>query len=247
MRYEKIIKELSEYKKNEISKDSLLDLYIKHYKNKNYKTFINMVSLLKKYEIIADKTNDTYQIINKKFYSVKIDDNLRWINDLISKNYPDIKHITWTTGVINDFSQHYAITNYIIVETEKIAINRVLNLLKENLNHDYIVLTEDMFVKNSEYFLNENSILVIVKQLIQKAPLTKIDGEYLPSLEKIMVDLIKDQIYLQYQGKELEHIFENITDDYSINVKKLLSYAKLRGVLNNIEETLEKTKILESR
>lgn len=247
MRYEKIIKELSEYKKNEISKDSLLDLYIKHYKNKNYKTFINMVSLLKKYEIIADKTNDTYQIINKKFYSVKIDDNLRWINDLISKNYPDIKHITWTTGVINDFSQHYAITNYIIVETEKIAINRVLNLLKENLNHDYIVLTEDMFVKNSEYFLNENSILVIVKQLIQKAPLTKIDGEYLPSLEKIMVDLIKDQMYLQYQGKELEHIFENITDDYSINVKKLLSYAKLRGVLNNIEETLEKTKILESR
>lgn len=247
MRYEKIIKILSEYPKDEIAKDDLLDLYLREYKNENNKTFINLVAMLKGYGIIADKTKYVYQILDKKSYRMKVDDDLRDINDLISSKYPDIKHITWTTGIINDFSQHYAITNHIIVETEKIAISRVINLLKDNLSNDYTVISEEMFVKNSEYFLNDNNILVIVKQLIQKAPLNKNDGMYVPSLEKIMVDLMKDRMYLQYQGSELNYIFENIVDDYSINLRKLLSYAKLRGVSEDIENTLEKTKILESR
>lgn len=247
MRYEKIIKILSEYPKDEIAKDDLLDLYLREYKNENNKTFINLVAMLKGYGIIADKTKCVYQILDKKSYRMKVDDDLRDINDLISSKYPDIKHITWTTGIINDFSQHYAITNHIIVETEKIAISRVINLLKDNLSNDYTVISEEMFVKNSEYFLNDNNILVIVKQLIQKAPLNKNDGMYVPSLEKIMVDLMKDRMYLQYQGSELNYIFENIVDDYSINLRKLLSYAKLRGVSEDIENTLEKTKILESR
>ena len=48
-----------------------------------------------------------------------------------------------------------------------------------------------------------------------------------------MVDLYIDKLYLFYQGRELQTIYENILKKYDINMKRLLNYAKLRM---NIEE-----------
>ena len=48
------------------------------------------------------------------------------------------------------------------------------------------------------------------------------------SIEKIMVDLYIDKLYLHYQGRELRTIYENIFEKYDINMRKLLNYAKLR-------------------
>ena len=56
------------------------------------------------------------------------------------------------------------------------------------------------------------------------------------TIEKIMVDLYKDELYMYFQGKELETIYENIFNKYEINMKKLVSYAKYR---TNIEEYIE--------
>ena len=43
-----------------------------------------------------------------------------------------------------------------------------------------------------------------------------------------MVDLYIDKLYLYYQGKELQIIYENIFEKYDINMKRLLNYANLR-------------------
>lgn len=70
--------------------------------------------------------------------------------------------------------------------------------------------------------------LIVIKPLRVKSPLENIDNKKVISIEKIMVDLYIDKLYLYYQGKELQTIYENIFEKYDINMKKLLNYANLR-------------------
>ena len=70
--------------------------------------------------------------------------------------------------------------------------------------------------------------LIVIKPLRVKSPLENIDNKKVISIEKIMVDLYTDKLYLYYQGKELQTIYENIFEKYDINMKKLLNYANLR-------------------
>ena len=108
-------------------------------------------------------------------------------------------------------------TNYIIVETEKIAIELIVNLLKEKFLKKYTIVTEEILVKNNELYINTEKLLV-VKGLHVKSPLMK---NKKISIEKIMVDLYKDELYMHFQGKELKTIYENIFVQYEINMKKL--------------------------
>ena len=70
--------------------------------------------------------------------------------------------------------------------------------------------------------------LIVIKPLRVKSPLENIDNKKVISIEKIMVDLYIDKLYLYYQGKELQTIYENIFEKYDINMKRLLNYANLR-------------------
>ena len=50
---------------------------------------------------------------------------------------------------------------------------------------------------------------------------------------------------LDVQGKELEYIYTNIFDSYSINLKKLYSYAKDRVILEQYKDYIIKLKVVE--
>ena len=179
-----------------------------------------------------DLNSKYYSIVKKPIYNYFPSKELDKIYNAIKKEYPNIRTIIWDTAIINEFTLHYAMTNYIIVETEKIALELIVNLLKERFFKKYTIITEEILVKNKEIYLNSERILV-VKGLHTKSPLindTKI------TIEKIMVDLYKDELYMYFQGKELETIYENIFNKYEINMKKLVSYAKYR---TNIEEYIE--------
>lgn len=235
-KYIEMIKRLrNEYAHNKriILKEELFELYKEIYLNDNLKTFENMVGLLKKYEIITNYSSFEYLILQKALYKMKEMEELVKINKIILKEYKDIKTIVWSTTILNEFTQHYIMNNYIIVETEKFATEMILTLLKEKLMKKYTIVTESMYNQNKNLFLNNENML-IVKSLNSRAPLEKKnDGSFEPTIEKIMIDLYKDKLYEYYQGKELEYIYINIFEKYSINFKKLYSYAKDRV---NIEQ-----------
>ena len=88
--------------------------------------------------------------------------------------------------------------------------------------------------------------MLIVRSLNSRAPLDKNkDGILEPTIEKIMIDLYKDKLYEFVQGKELEYIYTNIFDSYSINLKKLYSYAKDRVILEQYKDYIMKLKVVE--
>ena len=85
--------------------------------------------------------------------------------------------------------------------------------------------------------------LIVIKPLRVKSPLENIDNKKVISIEKIMVDLYIDKLYLYYQGKELQTIYENIFEKYDINMKRLLNYANLRMNIENYKKYLNNLNI----
>jgi len=239
MRYVEMINELrNKYAQGTISKEELFNLYNIIYINNNYKTFENMISILKQYEIITNYTNNNYMIVKNAPYKFKEQKEIKKINNLILKEYKDIKTIVWSTNILNEFTQHYIMNNLIIVETEKFAKDLIITLLKEKLMKNYTIITDNIYNENKNMFLN-NENLIIVKSLNSRAPLERnIKGALEPTIEKIMIDIYKDKLYEFVQGKELEYIYTNIFENYSINFKKLYSYAKDRGDLETYQKYL---------
>ena len=159
MKYMEMINILrNEYVHGLISKENLFDLYKKTYSNDNIKTFENMIGLLKQYEIITDYSNEYYAIMEKALYRIKEQEELKKINNIILKKYKDIKTIVWSTNILNEFTQHYIMNNYIVVETERFAVEMILTLLKEKLMKKYTIVTESMYNENKNVFLNNENL-----------------------------------------------------------------------------------------
>ena len=153
MKYIEMINKLrNKYVHGLISKDDLFDLYKKIYSNDNIKTFENMIGLLKQYEIITNYSNEYYTIIEKALYRIKEQEELKKINNIILKRYKDIKTIVWSTNILNEFTQHYIMNNFIVVETERFAVEMILTLLKEKLMKKYTIVTENMYNENKNMF-----------------------------------------------------------------------------------------------
>lgn len=59
------------------------------------------------------------------------------------------------------------------------------------------------------------------------------------NLEKLLVDLVCDEkIYGQYQGQELENIYQNSMAKYAVNYSQILKYAAARKRKTDVEALL---------
>ena len=79
----------------------------------------------------------------------------------------------------------------------------------------------------------------ILKKLITKSPLQRID--YVPTitLEKLIVDIYSDKkLFEAFQGSELVRIINNAFKKYAINTPTLLNYANRRSKRDDMEAYL---------
>lgn len=240
MKYVKIINKIN--KKQNIDKEQLYNLYIKIYKNDNIRSFDNMMSYLKKNNILTELEKDKYKIVTKGIYKYSQKEEEKRIYKILYNEYPKIDFIIWDTKILNDFTLHYVMKNYIIVEVEKLAIDLFITLLKDKMPKKYTILTQDILNANRDLYMNDENIIV-VKPLRVKSPLDHIENKKVISIEKIMVDLYIDKLYLFYQGKELQTIYENILEKYDINMKRLLNYAELRMDIEEYKKYLQSINI----
>lgn len=226
MKYKKIIDLIN--KEQIIDKEEMYSLYQKIYKNENTRSFDNMITYFKSNNIMNELEKNKYSVITKGIYKYfEKEEAESRIYKLLYKEYPKINFIVWNTKILNDFTLHYVMKNFIVVETEKYAIDLFVEVLKENLPKKYTIITQDMLNLNRNIYMNDEK-LIVIKPLRVKSPLENIDNKKVISIEKIMVDLYIDKLYLYYQGKELQTIYENIFEKYDINMKRLLNYANLR-------------------
>lgn len=235
MKYIKLIEYINNKNKEIFDKNEIYEFYFKIYENTNIRSFENAITYLKSNNIISEIEKDKYILVTKNIYKYKETDEEKKIYDIIKKEYSQINFIVWNTKVINEFTLHYVINNYIVIEVEKIAIDLIVNLLKAKYVKKYTIITQNILNNNRDLFLNTENF-IIVKPLNSRSPLdTKNNDKYI-SIEKMMVDLYVDKLYIQYQGKELQTIYQNIFEKYDINMKKVIKYAEYRTDLESYKK-----------
>ena len=77
------------------------------------------------------------------------------------------------------------------------------------------------------------------EQLIRQA--MKNDQFNVPTLEKMLTDVFCDRdIFYFYSGAEMERIFENAFDRYTVDFSRLFAYANRRGKEKEIKNYITK-------
>ncbi len=192
--------------------------------------------------IIKSVRRGYYTISYKPKYSPEISKNILTLAKTISEHFENIKYCIWNTNWLNEFSQHQSGKNLTIIEIEKDFTESLFYELKDSFSFDFYLNPDE---KTINFYISESQEPIIIKKLITRSPISKRTKKttelYTPLLEKILVDLFsEDKLFYFYQGSELIHIYENALKNYTLNVTKLLSYAKRRDKEQEIKEFITK-------
>lgn len=166
----------------------------------------------------------------------KIEPDILELNETLIKKYPYIRYCLWHGEILSPYMQHIAVNKAILIDIEKEAVENVFFFLQEK--YTPIFLNPDK--KTMDLYVNLKEKVFIVRTLISEAPIYKIDNVSLPTLEKILVDILSDEVFYYLRGNETFNIYRNIFEHNSINMNRLLRYARRRNrekeILNMLDE-----------
>ena len=92
-------------------------------------------------------------------------------------------------------------------------------------------------------YVDMDSRVIFVKNLVSEAPLQEVSGVPMPTLEKLLVDILRDTDFFYLQGSEGDRIIENAFNLYTINRNRLFRYADRRKVKKELSSILESLNI----
>ncbi len=166
-----------------------------------------------------------YALGEQIIFTPEITSDIESIYSIVDKQFPYLEKSIWTTKWLNQWMLHIPNKHLIILDVEKDAEENVFYHLKESKKNVFIHTEEDIINK----YADDDTDIVIIKNLITDSPLQKIKRVEVPTLEKIMVDLIVDtRLFSAYQDRDLDSIIENAFEYYTINIDRLLRYASRR-------------------
>lgn len=144
----------------------------------------------------------------------------------LEKQFPYMQSCIWNTSVLNELMVHQPGRFYTLVEVDKEATESVFYFLKDKMKNVFLEPSSNIL---SLYASSEKEV-TIIKSLVSESPRQKIKSISTITVEKLLVDIFCDEIiFAGQQGKEMQTIFRNAFEKYSINENKMLRYADRRG------------------
>lgn len=226
--------------RDKISREELLALIKKDFANWTDNTINIYVSILQKKGSIHSLSRGIYALGNEKTFQPHLNNKLVKIASVINKTFPFVKYCVWESVWLNDLMRHQTFKNFTIVEVEKVASEQVFNQL--NTNFSNVFINPDK--KTIERYIGALDNAIIIKNLNSEAPIQKWNNINVPSLEKILVDIVADDELFAAQQGELEFIFKSAFDKYNINESKMKRYASRR---NRKAEIKKQTNIITAK
>lgn len=213
------------------SRSELYDFYREFEPDLNEGTFGWRISDLKKKDVIKSVGKGIYTLCKKPEYVPNISNPIKKIVRLLIKNFSDLNYCGWSTSWLNEFANHQTNSHFIVLEVEKEFINSAFYTLRENNVKDLFLQPNE---KEIEIYVLEKENAVVLKCMVSRAPLRKIEDKNhkfsVPTLEKMLTDLFCDRdLFYFYSGAEMERIFENAFDRYTVDFSRLFAYANRRG------------------
>jgi len=88
-----------------------------------------------------------------------------------------------------------------------------------------------------EDYISDIDNAIIMKVLISESPLQSIDNIPVPTIEKILVDLLAEvDLFYFSQGTEMLNFYRNALEKYTIHMGKLSRYAARRNKRDEVKK-----------
>lgn len=229
----------SYFKSNtQLSREKLVSLINKDFPDLSLGTITVYLSKLKKAGIINNPARGVYSISNKQIFNPEINQNLKKIYNKIHRDFPFIEICVWNTKWLSDLMRHQPFKNFTIIEVDKEAEEQVFNAVSEWTKNVYFNPDEEILER---YISTNTEEVTIIKNLVTEAPTTKNNKIVIPTLEKLLVDIIIDKELFAAQQGELHFIFKSAFDKYEINKAKMKRYAIRRNKESELERMINIT------
>lgn len=163
----------------------------------------------------------------------------REVARLIRVQFPFADFCVWSPSVLIPYMHHIPAIHITFVDIERVAMESAFLTLQSNNPSMHILLNPT--AQECERYISTGELL-IVRPLVNEAPITDVDGIPVPTLEKMLVDASGDKEMAFAQGSELYTIYENTFSTLTINKARLLRYASRR---NRKEQILKILKTIE--
>jgi predicted transcriptional regulator of viral defense system len=167
----------------------------------------------------------------------QITTELRELNGNLKEHFPYTDFCLWYNNEITPFMHHIPNLRQIFVEVERDVINAVFDFLNEN-SEKSVFLSPDSIDYN-RYIIGKEAI--IVRSLVSEAPTQTVENIIMPTIEKILVDVVDDIDFEFMQGAELHRFYQNVLEKCAVNQKKLLRYASRRNRKKEVEQLVNET------
>mgnify|MGYP003610043996 CR=1 FL=1 len=229
----------SYFKSNtQLSREKLVSLINKDFPDLSLGTITVYLSKLKKAGIINNPARGVYSISDKQIFNPEINQNLKKIYNKIHRDFPFIEICVWNTKWLSDLMRHQPFKNFTIIEVDKEAEKQVFNAVSEWTKNVYFNPDEEILER---YISTNTEEVTIIKNLVTEAPTTKNNKIEIPTLEKVLVDILIDRELFAAQQGELDFIFKSAFDKYEINKAKMKRYAIRRNKESELERMINIT------
>lgn len=194
---------------------------------------------LVKDNVLARTGRGTYSKVMKPVFSPQPVEEVKAVHSLLQSAFPFAKFCIYQGEIMAPLQHHLSSNRIIYVETDRDMTETVFNFLKDG--HYDVYLRPD---KNMIYrYVDMDSRSFFVKNLVSEAPLQEVSGVPMPTLEKLLVDILRDTDFFYMQGSESEHVIENAFSLYPINRNRLFRYAGRRKVKEELSSIMENLNI----
>ena len=220
-----------------ISKKDLVDCIRKDFPNLKESSINVYLSKLKKEGVLKNPTRGIYALQGNNEFCPVINSKLKRLFNKIKKDYPFIDFCIWNTIWLNDLMRHQPFKFYTIVELEKDVAQSVFYKLKDKGKQVFLEPDAETF----ELYIHNSDDVIIIKHLVSEAPIIETENIIIPSLEKLLVDMIIDTNLYGAQQGELDFIYESAFSKFEINQGKMKRYAQRRNKEKEVEHRINLT------
>ena len=158
------------------------------------------------------------------------------IASIFQNELPFAKYCLYEGEWINPFMHHLAGNMLHYLEVERDSIDSIFDHLIAKGYTVYIRPDREFMYR---YVDIHNPKAIILKPLVSESPLVWISNIPCSTLEKLLVDMSKDQDFDYLKGTEYLRIVANIKRTYIINEQRLLRYASRRSAREEILTALQ--------
>lgn len=180
-----------------------------------------------------------YEKMKQPVFSPSPTDEVKKTFELLQANFPFARFCVYQGEIIATLQHHLSSNSVIYVETERDSAETIFNFLRKEGKKVYLRPNKELIYR----YVDMDSKAFFVKNLVSEAPLQKVSNVPMPTLEKLLVDILRDSDFFYLRGVESEHIIENAFTLYTINRNRLFRYADRRKVKDELSSALNNLNI----